>query len=341
MTSARRSAPTLLFAIMRRLAVLAPAGRSGRERRRSRSRGRSARRSSRRCTTRWSRSASGECPAPSRCTWARPPRLPPRAWPSPRPTTCSDEGRLTARQGPGNYGTCWAFANIAALESKLLPGRVARLSEDNLVGRSGYGPSLAWRYNFGGYDFMAVAYFARWAGPVEEADDPYGTQTPPTVNAVQKHVQDVVMIPGRKTWSDNALIKRLVRENGALSVGHVLGRQRLQRVHGRDRRDPGDVLPGARMGREPRRGHRRLGRPVPGAQIRGRVRPARPAPARSSCATAGAPDWGDGGYFWVSYYDRSFARDQGLGGYGGCDLLRHRRGHRQLRRASTSTTSSA
>ena len=29
-------------------------------------------------------------------------------------------------------------------------------------------------------------------------------------------------------------------------------------------------------------------------------------------------DWGDGGYFWVSYYDRSFARDQGLGGYGGC-----------------------
>jgi hypothetical protein len=28
--------------------------------------------------------------------------------------------------------------------------------------------------------------------------------------------------------------------------------------------------------------------------------------------------WGDDGYFWVSYYDKSFARDQGLGGYGGC-----------------------
>ena len=28
-------------------------------------------------------------------------------------------------------------------------------------------------------------------------------------------------------------------------------------------------------------------------------------------------DWGEDGYFWVSYYDRSFARDQDLGGYGG------------------------
>ncbi len=27
--------------------------------------------------------------------------------------------------------------------------------------------------------------------------------------------------------------------------------------------------------------------------------------------------WGDGGYFWVSYYDRSFAKEQGLGGLGG------------------------
>ena len=96
---------------------------------------------------------------------------------------------------------------------------VPDLSEDNLIGRSGYGSSQSWRYNFGGYNFMAVAYFARWAGPVAEADDPYGTMTPPAVSTVQKHVQGVVMIPGRTSWNDNALIKRLVRENGALSVG--------------------------------------------------------------------------------------------------------------------------
>ena len=42
------------------------------------------------------------------------------------------------------------------------------LSEDNLIGRDGYGPfPLGYdRYSYGGYDFMAVAYFARWAGPL-------------------------------------------------------------------------------------------------------------------------------------------------------------------------------
>ena len=130
------------------------------------------------------------------------------------------EGRLTPVKDQDPYSTCWAFADIGSLESKLMPADPAPdFSEDNLVGRSGYGPSLSWRYNFGGYNFMAVAYFARWAGPVAEADDPYGTLTPPAVGTVQKHVQGVVMIPGRASWSDNALIKRLVRENGALSVG--------------------------------------------------------------------------------------------------------------------------
>ena len=95
------------------------------------------------------------------------------------------------------------------------------------------------------------------------------------------------MIPGRASWNDNDLIKQLVRENGALSVGHVHGHQRAARVRGRRRRPPGRRLPQRPRGREPRCRHRRLGRRVPAATSRGTA--ARRAPARSSCATAGAP----------------------------------------------------
>ncbi len=162
------------------------------------------------------------------------------------------------------YQTCWAFANTAALESTILTqqGQATDLSEDNLSGRSGYWSSRDQRYDLGGYDFMAIAYFARWAGPVTEDADPYDGQ--PESGEVVKHVQGAVMIPGRASDLDNDLIKQLVTTNGAPERRHVDGHQR--RAHGR--RDQRLLLSGHARVREPRRRRRGLGRRLPGAELR-------------------------------------------------------------------------
>lgn len=230
------------------------------------------------------------------------------------------QGRLTAVKDQQGYSTCWAFANVAALESKLMsatpaPSPVPDYSEDNLVARSGYGPvfpggSDAFRY--GGYDFMAVAYFARWAGPILETDDPYSNHYGShATRPVQKHVQGVTMIPGRSTALDNDLVKQLVTQNGALSVGmywdwkwydsstdsYYDPSARGYENHGVTIVGWDDAYPASQFGADPGS--------VPAGDGAFLVR-----------NTWGA-GFGDQGYFWVSYYDASFAAEQGLGGLGG------------------------
>jgi hypothetical protein len=156
---------------------------------------------------------------------------------------------------------------------------------------------------------MAVAYFARWAGPVDESADPYDHRT--GANGTRAHVQGVVMIPGRSGPTDNDLIKQLVVKNGALSVGMYMEEsnvrytgtnttyyspQRQDENHGVDIVGWDDAFPASEF-------------QAPSG--------APPADGAFLVRNTWGPGWGDKGYFWVSYYDASFALDHGTGMWGG------------------------
>ena len=130
------------------------------------------------------------------------------------------EGRVTPVRNQGSCGACWTFGTLASLESALLPMETADFSENNLKNSSGFDFPIC----YGGNADMAVAYLSRWSGPVAEADDPYSVKlssvSPPGL-LPRKHVQEVLIIPGRGTFldnDDNDGIKQALMDYGAITT---------------------------------------------------------------------------------------------------------------------------
>lgn len=119
-----------------------------------------------------------------------------------------NEDRVPAVKNQGNFGTCWAFASLQALEASLLPGESLDLSEDHMSIGNGF--SIPQKE--GGEFTMSLAYLLSWRGPVLEAQDPYGDGISPKGLKAVKHVQEVQMIPGK----DYEKIKQAVLRYGGV-----------------------------------------------------------------------------------------------------------------------------
>ncbi len=210
-------------------------------------------------------------------------------------------GKVSSVKNQNPYGTCWAFASIASLESYLMPTENPNFSEYDMVMNSQFIRDDP--MNDGGQYLMSTAYLARWSGPVNEADAPYpggdvhsAKSNTQNMLTTQKHTQEVYFLP-RASATDNNNIKWALTTKGAVGIGlqwddtyygsspatyynpSTSGTGHAVTIVGWD-----DNYPSSNF-------HGYAGAPPGnGAFI-----------VKNSWGTA----WGDSGYFWLSYYDAS------------------------------------
>ncbi|MEN6463036.1 MAG: chitobiase/beta-hexosaminidase C-terminal domain-containing protein [Syntrophomonas sp.] len=205
-----------------------------------------------------------------------------------------DYNKLPPVRNQGQYGACWAFGALGSLESCLLPTEVCDFSENNLSNNRVEDDTE----KQGGDIWDAIAYLTRWAGPVDESQDPYvipHQSSPPSLSSI-KHVQDVLLLPNRNDWADNDAIKSAIMQYGAVCSDFFWDtsyyssyftsynyRYTSETNHMIDIVGWDDNYPNTNFINTP---------PSNGAFL---------------CRNSWGTDWGDQGYFWISYCDATLA----------------------------------
>ena len=215
-------------------------------------------------------------------------------------------GYVTPVKNQSPYGTCWAFGSLGALESALMKkeGTVFDLSENNMINmlRGNY-----FAFERKGNPDNALSYLVSWAGPTLEAIDTYPNPNNSRSRRPVRHVQNVFCINPRTSYLDNDGIKNALVKLGALAVGYYHddvyynasrasyynNDSALSSSHAIDYRDSKWHYV-TLVGWDDNYSRNNFSR-IPagnGAFI-----------VKNSWGSG----WGDGGYFYVSYYDNSFA----------------------------------
>lgn len=126
----------------------------------------------------------------------------------------------------GFMGACWAFGNMAALESALLryTNKTYSLSVNNMQNLmlkfSKYGSDTI---EEGGNPFTAIAYLIDWLGVFDgeyEEYDEMGKISQFFGTTDNIHIQNVVAIPPLRTDADRNLLKNALINYGAVAVSH-------------------------------------------------------------------------------------------------------------------------
>jgi len=210
----------------------------------------------------------------------------------------------------GSCGSCWAFGTMSSLQSSLLPADNKVFSPEHLIVAHGfdYDPCE------GGNEFMSLAYFSRWGGPINEDDLPYiqgYASAEPYQELIDRHVQEIVFLPRRSGFTDNDHIKHLLTRHGAVVFSYHADNAYLQSstasYYCYESKDINHMVVIIGWDDDYPAGNFRTAPPGNGAFI-----------AKNSWGS----NWGQQGFFYISYYDQtagnfvSFNNAEGLNNYG-------------------------
>jgi C1A family cysteine protease len=190
--------------------------------------------------------------------------------------------------------SCWFHAVYNSLESYLMPGEVRNFDAEILDDYQNHG----FTQPLGGDYLMATACLTRWSGPTEDPSEGYTYWRTGTPGSVQKHVQQVVYLPERSGPLDNNTIKWFLMNYGAIYAS-----LRFDSIYHNYATDSyyynGDKVTNhgfAVVGWDDRFDRNRFSRTPPGdGAFIGRM--------------AWGENFGEDGYFYVSYYDTVFSGD--------------------------------
>ncbi len=204
-------------------------------------------------------------------------------------------GWVTPVKNQGQSGNCWAFSSIATLESAILKatGKQYDLSEGNLKNLANRYSDIGWDFetNNGGMYPFVFGYLTSWAGPVNASLDPtddWDVIAPILNSAV--HIQNILFLQ-RTSFTDNSAIKKAIMDYGAVASEIYWSNSY---IHGNDYYYTGDEGRNHAISVVGWDDTRTVsGAPGPGVWI-----------IKNSYGTT----HGDGGYYYVSYYDKSLFR---------------------------------
>jgi C1A family cysteine protease/uncharacterized protein YjdB len=213
--------------------------------------------------------------------------------------------RLSPVRDQGQIGSCWSFGTYGSLESWMLTNSLGQqdYSENNMITQHGFdaGP------NDGGNMYMATAYLARWSGPVSETDDPYANPPDPSNIVVrngkvaQQHIQDIIFIPDRANATDNTDLKNAIMQYGDLYTSMYYGDSYFKSSTNSYYCNNSGIA---------QSGNHAVG--IVGwndTYSRNNFAIVPPGDGAFIIRNSWGSSWGDGGYFYVSYYDAFIGKE--------------------------------